>query len=632
MAEGPLDDTNDPGGIGALPSQDQRPNSGLREGDVTHTDVNEALRLAPKTVIFGQQTRLRLGLLMEDDSLPRFHAGHDLVKFFYGAIRQIPDVILDGMLAAGISVTMVRQRELLFFRNVREHQSFHTGRTRLTIYIPEKVVEAAFKRGYDYWALSEVIIKEAFPLLDYILILELVRHVQVKMRQVLLPGISFIKDTLRSQNRHLKDPTERLRAEGRAMMDPKEDEFGEFWGHYGGYFKAWGREILERDPYDVADEVYDESTERKWAEWKVDHITHTFSFPTLFELDRDIVHPAAYEQAEKVGQKTAPVTVDEVLHDLADLARFRVSRQIKTEPLLDQLINYGAPGILGFATLVARERALGEKVVTEYLFDGYDPVVRFRQKLQDFSQDLPPDLGVGGTFDRLVMPLVVATARERFEHYRSLSDLDGGDWRHFLRQFVFELIGATKPYMADAEKELMLTTPVHFSPNQQTAAWLAVAETLLPDDDGIGQNATLVEILRELRRHPEYHGLFEEQARALQADVDFGDDQRGQVATLMAMIPDPPHKFTSEPHAVRRRVDDLRRLHSDDPDSEDQYRLLGEIFIRLDLADNYAELVELVRGFGAIVRPSLEEIVDVISDRDTRRALIRQVAVLLLKE
>jgi hypothetical protein len=115
------------GGIVGIPSQDERPNSGLREGGITHAEVNEALRLGSMTVIFGQQTRVRLGLLMEDDSLTRFHAGHDMVKFFYGAIRQIPEVILDGILAAGISVTLVQQRDLLAFRNVRAHQSFHTG-------------------------------------------------------------------------------------------------------------------------------------------------------------------------------------------------------------------------------------------------------------------------------------------------------------------------------------------------------------------------------------------------------------------------------------------------------------------------------------------------------------------------
>jgi hypothetical protein len=34
--------------IDALPSQDHRANSGLREGDIPHAEVNEAIRFAPK--------------------------------------------------------------------------------------------------------------------------------------------------------------------------------------------------------------------------------------------------------------------------------------------------------------------------------------------------------------------------------------------------------------------------------------------------------------------------------------------------------------------------------------------------------------------------------------------------------
>ena len=118
------------------PSHDDRPNSGLREGEISHAEVNEAIRMAPKTVIFGQQSRLRLGLLTEDEQLPRYHAGHDLVKFFYGAIRQVPEYLLDAILAAGISVTLVRANDLLVFHDVRTHQSFLVGRTRKTIHAP----------------------------------------------------------------------------------------------------------------------------------------------------------------------------------------------------------------------------------------------------------------------------------------------------------------------------------------------------------------------------------------------------------------------------------------------------------------------------------------------------------------
>ena len=68
-------------------SNDHRPNCGLREGDIAHAEINAVLRRAAKTVIFGQQNRIRAGVLMEDEKLSRFHAGHSLVKFFYGAIR-----------------------------------------------------------------------------------------------------------------------------------------------------------------------------------------------------------------------------------------------------------------------------------------------------------------------------------------------------------------------------------------------------------------------------------------------------------------------------------------------------------------------------------------------------------------
>ena len=50
---------------------------------------------------------------------------------------------------------MVKGDELLVFRHAREHQAFHTGRTRKTIYMSELVIREAYDKGYDYWAISE---------------------------------------------------------------------------------------------------------------------------------------------------------------------------------------------------------------------------------------------------------------------------------------------------------------------------------------------------------------------------------------------------------------------------------------------------------------------------------------------
>ena len=82
----------------------------------------------------------------------------------------------------GVSVTLVRSDDLLVFRHAREHQSFHTGRTRKTIYMPELVIEEARAKGYDYWAIGEVIIQESWPLLDYHLQIELIRRAQQHFR------------------------------------------------------------------------------------------------------------------------------------------------------------------------------------------------------------------------------------------------------------------------------------------------------------------------------------------------------------------------------------------------------------------------------------------------------------------
>ena len=96
-----------PEGPALYQSGGHRPNTGLRESLVHHDEVNDAIRMNPKTVIFGQQTRLRNGVIMPDEKLPRFHAGHDMVKFFYSAVRQLPPYLVDALLDHKISVTLV---------------------------------------------------------------------------------------------------------------------------------------------------------------------------------------------------------------------------------------------------------------------------------------------------------------------------------------------------------------------------------------------------------------------------------------------------------------------------------------------------------------------------------------------
>ena len=63
---------------------------------------------------------------MRDEKLPRFHAGHDLVKFFYGGLRQLPGYRVDALLGWGVNITMVKGDQLLVFHHAREHQAFQS--------------------------------------------------------------------------------------------------------------------------------------------------------------------------------------------------------------------------------------------------------------------------------------------------------------------------------------------------------------------------------------------------------------------------------------------------------------------------------------------------------------------------
>lgn len=91
----------------------------MQEGPLTHDEINHSIAAASKTIIFARQNRLRDGVMLPDQTLRRFHAGHDTVKFFYSAVRQLPEYFLDALLARDSSVTLVTGQGMLAFQNVR---------------------------------------------------------------------------------------------------------------------------------------------------------------------------------------------------------------------------------------------------------------------------------------------------------------------------------------------------------------------------------------------------------------------------------------------------------------------------------------------------------------------------------
>ena len=635
----------------------ERPNSGLREGDIAHAEVNAVLQGAEKTIIFGQQTRLRAGLLMkEDERLPRYHAGHEIVRFFYGAIRLIPEYLIDAIFERGISVTLIAGLDLLVYRDPRCHQSFHTGRTRKTIYIPEGILMAAFERGYDHWALSEVLIQEAWKLLDYYLIVELVRHCQQRLHQKTSLGYFFIKDTLLQLNKHRRIAGEYERTlrhrfrkgskRGQRRQNKKfeeydtastDTEFMQFYRHYYWDFYGWSRKIRERDPYEVANEAYDEFRESAWATLKVDSIKHAFGYPAEYQVDRDIVHPVAFAAAERCGQPLDPITVENLIHDLRDVARFGVLRQTRTDRLLDQLAAAGLPGIEEFFGAIAEEHATGKHYITAVERDGYDPVEAFKGKIQALSTTGPEGTpnSVSNDFRDYLATRLLEQIRKEFETFQSLPKRDRIESRAYLVALTLKGLSLARPDLDEEAKAEMVAPPVHdFGPNYHVRKLSELAEGLLLRQSPEREQDLLFDMLRKMDRHPDYHDLLLQQARELRGDpnLSWGGSVRGLVNDLRGLIPEGAYTLSSDPSGVRARLNRFEHVRKLKPDSEDLLGYLAGILIRLDGVPDYDGLVERVIAIGKPAVQALVETAEQVNSRDAQRQKIHSATIRALEQ
>ena len=81
-------------------------NIGIFDGEVSHAEVNQAISLADKAILFGEQTRLPY--FPEDVRLPKLHAGDPLVLLFWKVFKKLPGHLREVMLDAPISITLVR--------------------------------------------------------------------------------------------------------------------------------------------------------------------------------------------------------------------------------------------------------------------------------------------------------------------------------------------------------------------------------------------------------------------------------------------------------------------------------------------------------------------------------------------
>lgn len=578
-------------------SGDDRPNTGLREGNIPHSEVNDTIRTCAKTVIFGQQTRLRNGELLPDQKLPRFHAGHDLVKFFYSAVRQLPPYLIDALLENNVSVTLVQGPSLLVFHDSREHQSFHMGRTRRTLYIPEKILREAADKGYDYWAISEVLIQESLPLLNYILLLETIRRIQEHLKIHLTIGYYIIADTLRRFNHHLVDNEEK-----------DEDEFRIFFRYYADALYSLKPSDLKRDPYLIVDDMIDEKRERFWAQLKLHDICDVYRYPTYCAVDRDICHGAAFRLAREISLPLEPETIDDVMHDLWDEGRFKLSRSVKTEELLEQLIRIGADGITAFVAVVAEEIVGGYAYVTANRMDGFNIAAGFKRMLQSYSTtrraDLPGCLGFH--FKALTEYFMEQKRYEFFEHFKEMEPRAQEENLVEIRQLLYRVIEVRlRPSQApDFKRRVELA--------DSARVLIDTGEGLLRKPEEKQATIAICGLLAKLDRHPLYHTLLLEQFRELSGNdaVVLKEHLAPEIERLAEYLPSPLHDYSADPHGVTSRYRKFEEVRRFDPNSAELLELLAALFVRLDRAENYDELVEQTRALGEYAVPALQEVVE----------------------
>ena len=137
------------------------------------------------------------------------------------------------------------------------------------------VLKEAHNKGYDYWAISETMIAETTPLMNYLMLLSFVRRARLHLHSHYTLGHHFVRSTMEELNQHLK------------YSEDPECEFNLFYNTYEEHLYSIQRED-ESDPYAWVDGVFDEELERKWARLKLFTTRDNLGYPSYYDIDRDI--------------------------------------------------------------------------------------------------------------------------------------------------------------------------------------------------------------------------------------------------------------------------------------------------------------------------------------------------------
>ena len=567
-------------------------NLGICDGDVSHAEVNQAIAAADKIVLFGEQTRLPY--FPDDSRLSKLHAGDPLVLLIWKVFKKIPDNLREALLAVPLSITLVRDENLLFFDHFRRHQALHIGRRRRTIYLPQILLNAAEDRGYDYWAIAEGVIYASWMLLDYLLLVEVIGAYGQEARSLTTGRLGELQQLklIRMLNRHRRESEDPLRSEVKEFAD----------GYKTLLYGITAVGARAQDRFDLAREIFSPELEERWARDKMERIAQIFNFPQMFLFDRDIIHGAARQIALRRGQEVEPRSFADVLHDYRDALRFdrhplmtTLGKRLVPKPravFMEQLLGLGGKGLRGF-------------------FDSYradDPGVRdLMHPLWMYLCTLSSD--PAGIFSRVGR--CRAVGRQQLD-----AEIDGAlagilvrlDRAPNYSDMVAEVVS-----MGDAAQEELVAL-IEVQRMEEEDDW----EVFKSRKQGIVTRAC--EVLEEMAGEGESkrNGRKEEK-------VDLHGDEM-----IKGLIENNPHRLTSDPSAVLMFVRAYRRsLAEFGPDDPDSDFLLAAVLIRLDKAEQYRQLLTLIEGMGNPGFSALHNVFEQIPERDMgRRTILKEARIL----
>lgn len=603
-------------------------NLGILDGDVPHADINRSIAGSDRVILFGEQTRLPH--FPDDRRLSRLQAADPIVLFFWRVLKKVPPFLRDALIEGPISITLVRGDTLLHFHDVRCHQAVHIGRRRRTIYLPEILLHHAEDKGYNHWSIAEGVIYAAWMLLDYLLLAEVLSAYGERAR-VRSPGNGSRTNGSadgRSSSLRLSEPLLRRLVldhnhHRRVHPEASKSETEEFIeGYRSALIRVQSVNNWTREPWEIARDVFDPRLETRWAQSKMERIADIFEYPRMFLFDRDIIHGAAHDLARRKGQSVEPASFADALHDYRDALRFD-PRPLMTEfckgivpkprvVFLMTILDLGAAGLRGFF------RAYGDNITEaqdlihalwSYLVSlSSDPAGVYTRIGKCRALCRPPgariaggrsrpegeSLGAAADLDRELAGILVRLDRRPEYRKRVLEVADLGE---VAREELLKVIS----HNGLAESDEWAT----FKMKKQ--AIVTCACELLDRMDGEGKQ---------------------------------GRDGMGQLAdrrrvhedeTILALLADHPHRKTSDPSGVlmytRSYARSLSEFGPSDPDTNCQ---LANILIRLDLCDEYDDLLARIPSLGPPAVSALYEVLEQVSDRDERRRPILDQAKRLL--